>query len=181
MVFIRHPANVITVVFIFLENIPRKLSRNWVNVTECVTNSILIFRLQLVWFPFCNCVYLFQFLYVLTNVILQIALVLQSSVFWDVMAYSPLKVSWRFGGTCRLHVHGRRVSPARNQHEENRNQCWRWKQHGPPKHWLNFNGPHGVISRKTELFFTIVVRTSDPTYWSWCSFYWRWKYLAEQS
>jgi hypothetical protein len=28
---------------------------------------------------------------------------------------------------------------------------------------LTFNGLHGVISQKKQLFITIVVRTSDPT------------------
>jgi hypothetical protein len=29
---------------------------------------------------------------------------------------------------------------------------WRWKQHIPPKCRLIFNGLHGVISQKIELF-----------------------------
>jgi hypothetical protein len=33
------------------------------------------------------------------------------------MLCSPLRVNRCFGGTCRLHFHGRRVSQARNQHE----------------------------------------------------------------
>jgi hypothetical protein len=31
------------------------------------------------------------------------------------------------------------------------------------KRWLTFNGLHGVISQKMELFITTVVRTSNPT------------------
>jgi hypothetical protein len=42
---------------------------------------------------------------------------LKSSVFWDIMPYSPVKVNWHFGGTYCLHLWGRRVSKARNQHE----------------------------------------------------------------
>jgi hypothetical protein len=34
----------------------------------------------------------------------------------------------------------------------------------PPKRWLIFGGPHGVISQKTELFITTAVRTSNPTF-----------------
>jgi hypothetical protein len=30
---------------------------------------------------------------------------------------SPLKVNRRFGGTCRRHLQGQRISKARNQHE----------------------------------------------------------------
>jgi hypothetical protein len=33
----------------------------------------------------------------------------------------------------------------------------------PPKHLLTFNGLHGVISQKIELFITIAVRTSNGT------------------
>jgi hypothetical protein len=40
---------------------------------------------------------------------------------------------------------------------------WRWRQRVPPKRPFVFNGIHGVISQKTELFITIVVRTSNPT------------------
>jgi hypothetical protein len=38
-------------------------------------------------------------------------------IFWNTMQRSPLKVNRRFGGTCRLHRHGRRISQARNQRE----------------------------------------------------------------
>jgi hypothetical protein len=40
-------------------------------------------------------------------------------------------------------------------------QPWRWKQHVPQKHWLSFNGIHGIISQKTELFITTA---SNHTY-----------------
>jgi hypothetical protein len=39
---------------------------------------------------------------------------LKSSIFWDITPCSPLKVNRRFGGTCRLHIQGRRISQARN-------------------------------------------------------------------
>jgi hypothetical protein len=35
---------------------------------------------------------------------------------------NPFGVNWRFGGTCRLHIQGQRISQARNQHEESRKQ-----------------------------------------------------------
>jgi hypothetical protein len=35
--------------------------------------------------------------------------------------------------------------------------------HVPPKRLLTFNGLHGSVSQKTELFITIVERTSDST------------------
>jgi hypothetical protein len=43
-------------------------------------------------------------------------------------------------------------------------RLWRWRRHVPPKRRLTFNGLHGVISRKAELFITTGVRTSNPTF-----------------
>jgi phosphatidylserine synthase len=45
------------------------------------------------------------------------AVVMNSSVFWDITPCSPLKVNRRFVGTCRLYLQVRRISQARNQHE----------------------------------------------------------------
>jgi hypothetical protein len=36
------------------------------------------------------------------------------ALFLNVMPCSPVKVSWRFGGTCRFHLQDRRDSQARN-------------------------------------------------------------------
>jgi hypothetical protein len=46
------------------------------------------------------------------------AVVMKSSVFWDIMLCSPLKINRCFGGTLCFHTQGRRISHARNQHEE---------------------------------------------------------------
>jgi hypothetical protein len=37
---------------------------------------------------------------------------MKCSVFWDIMPCIPLKVNWRFGGTCRLHFRGR-IKPSK--------------------------------------------------------------------
>jgi hypothetical protein len=42
---------------------------------------------------------------------------MKSSIFWDTTACSPLKVNLRFGGTCRLHLHGWRIRHAINWYE----------------------------------------------------------------
>jgi hypothetical protein len=42
---------------------------------------------------------------------------MKSSIFWNIMLCSPLKVNQRFGGTYRLHLQGQRMSQARNQRE----------------------------------------------------------------
>jgi hypothetical protein len=60
-------------------------------------------------------------------------------VFWDMAPCTQLKVNWRFGWTCRLHLRGWRVRHARNQHEVGnlfkpedggdmflRNVSWHW-------------------------------------------------------
>jgi hypothetical protein len=41
---------------------------------------------------------------------------LKISNFWDTTPRSLMKVSWRFGGTCCLHMQGVNVSQARNLH-----------------------------------------------------------------
>jgi hypothetical protein len=76
------------------------------------------------------------------------AVVMKSSIFWDITSCSPFKANRRFGGKCRL--------------------CflsvwcwllawpifkpWRWRRHVPPKRRLTFNGLHGIIFKKMELF-----------------------------
>jgi hypothetical protein len=42
---------------------------------------------------------------------------MKSTVFWDIMPCSPLKVKRRFGGTNCLHLQGQRIRRARNQSE----------------------------------------------------------------
>jgi hypothetical protein len=94
-----------------------------------------------------------------------------SCIFWDKIPCSPLKVNRRFGGTRRLHFQGRRVSRARNWRESRLEarrflarlilRPWWWRWHVPPKRLLTFNGLHGFISHKRELFITTGVRTSD--------------------
>jgi hypothetical protein len=41
-------------------------------------------------------------------------------IFWDKTPCSPLKVNRRFGGTCCLHLQGRRISQPRNRREASR-------------------------------------------------------------
>jgi hypothetical protein len=45
------------------------------------------------------------------------AALMKSSIFWDIMPHSLLKVNQRFRGTCCLHLQGQRISQAWNQHE----------------------------------------------------------------
>jgi hypothetical protein len=43
------------------------------------------------------------------------AVVMNSSVVWDVTPFSSLKVDLRLGGTCRLRLQGKIISQPRNQ------------------------------------------------------------------
>jgi hypothetical protein len=43
-----------------------------------------------------------------------IALVMKSTIFWDITLCSPLNLNQRFEGIYCLHLHGRRISRARN-------------------------------------------------------------------
>jgi hypothetical protein len=97
--------------------------------------------------------------------------ILKSSIFWDIMPCSPLKVNRSFGGTWRLHLRGRIINQARNQRKTGSKQtflAWlifrprRWRRHFPPERALTFNGLCGVISQKIEMFITTAVRTSNP-------------------
>jgi hypothetical protein len=45
------------------------------------------------------------------------AVVLKSTIFWDITPCRPLKVNRCFGGTYRVHRQGRRISRSRNQRE----------------------------------------------------------------
>jgi hypothetical protein len=45
------------------------------------------------------------------------AVVMKSTIFWDITPCSPLSVNRRFGGTYRIHLQGRIICRARNQRE----------------------------------------------------------------
>jgi hypothetical protein len=113
---------------------------------------------------------------------------LNSTIFWDITPYSPLKVNQSFRGISCFLLRGRRMSRARN-HSESRCEAERCTtllgEHlflsfflglifGPedgghmffPKR-LTFNGLHGVISQKIILFLTTAVRISNPTIINW--------------
>jgi hypothetical protein len=72
------------------------------------------------------------------------AVAMQSYTFWDITPCSLLKVNRRFGGTRSRYLLGLRISHAKKKHQMGARQV-------PPKRRLAFNGPHGVISQKTEL------------------------------
>jgi hypothetical protein len=81
------------------------------------------------------------------------AMVMKSSIFWDITSCSPLKVNQHFGGKCRLHIQVLKrkflawliLRP------------WIWRWHLPPKRRLTFNGLYCVTPQKTELFRTYML------------------------
>jgi hypothetical protein len=76
---------------------------------------------------------------------------MKSIIFWDIMPCSSMSVNRRFRGTYRLHLQGRKISWARNQHER------RWQVPTP-------NGLQDVIYQKMVRSITTAVRTSNPTW-----------------
>jgi hypothetical protein len=76
------------------------------------------------------------------------AVVMKSSIFWNITPCSPLKVNWRFGGTRSRACHQlSRWFLARLIFRP-----WRWRRNVPLKRRLTLNSLQGVISLKTELF-----------------------------
>jgi hypothetical protein len=96
------------------------------------------------------------------------AIVMKSSIFWDITPCSPLKVNRSFRGKCRFHFQNR--SQARNERERRWKiellcwflawfilRPWRWRRLFPPKRRLSFNGLHGVVSQKIKLFRYVII------------------------
>jgi hypothetical protein len=89
------------------------------------------------------------------------AVVMNRSVFWDITPGSQLKLNERFGGICGFYLQGRRMSQANRLRLLRASRSflawiillpWRERWHVPPKRRLTFNGLHGVMSQKIELF-----------------------------
>jgi hypothetical protein len=79
-------------------------------------------------------------------------------LFWDMTPCGLFKVIWRFGGTCRFHAQGRRISQASFLPALRRFVSWlflwlwRWRQYVPPKRLLTFNGlQHVYVSKDRTL------------------------------
>jgi hypothetical protein len=80
------------------------------------------------------------------------AVVMKSTIFWDITPCSPLKVNRHFGGTyCHFlslwFLAWLIFRP------------WRWRRHIPRKRRLTFNGQNGVISLNLVLFIYYTCRT----------------------
>jgi hypothetical protein len=102
---------------------------------------------------------------------------LNSIISWDITLCSLLKANWRFGGTRRLHLQGRRSRALLATYFHagfllglffDPEDGW---QYVPLKRWLTFNRLQGVITQKIVLFITTTVRTSNPTQYENCATY----------
>jgi hypothetical protein len=86
---------------------------------------------------------------------------MKSSVFCDIRPWIPVKVNWRIGGACCLHLHGRKITQSWNQHELSLllSSCFTLisclaysstlKKEAICFSEMTFTGLHGVISEKT--------------------------------
>jgi hypothetical protein len=93
------------------------------------------------------------------------AVVMKSTIFWDITPCSPLKVGRHFGETYCLHLQSR-ISWAKYQHDSRRQagwylarliRPWRWTRYVPPRCMLAFNRLHGVIFQKIVLFISLII------------------------
>jgi hypothetical protein len=73
------------------------------------------------------------------------AVVMKSSIFWDITPCSPLIFNQRFRGTYCLIL-----------------RPWRWRRYVQPKRRLTFNSLDGVMPQKMVLFIVMVVAN-----WVW--------------
>jgi hypothetical protein len=108
------------------------------------------------------------------------AVVMKSTIFWNITPYSPLSVKRRFWGTYRLHLQRRKTKLSKKLAWKEMEsfhagfllslffQPWRWRRNVPPKRRLTLNGLHGVTSQKMVLFITTAVRTSKKVKFSLC-------------
>jgi hypothetical protein len=90
------------------------------------------------------------------------AVVIKSTILWDITSCSPLKVNRRFDGTYHLHFRGR-ISLLSRWYLTRLIRPWKWRLYIPPKHRLAFNGLHHVIFQKLVLFSTPAVRDHGST------------------
>jgi hypothetical protein len=90
---------------------------------------------------------------------------LRIDFFWRVLSlWSPCKVSWRFGGTCNLHLQSRRVNQARYLHETVCRSCSSILKIGATYSSETLVDTQRITRRnvKIEFFITTALRTSNP-------------------
>jgi hypothetical protein len=99
-------------------------------------------------------VYMYCYVFVACEVLT--AVVIKSTILWDIMFCSPLNVNRRFLGTCRLHLQGLRIRQARNKREAGSERSYLChiglEATIPSKRRLTFNGVHGVIAQEMKLY-----------------------------
>jgi hypothetical protein len=91
--------------------------------------------------------------------------VMKGSIFWDITPCSPLKINRCFWGTYSLHLQGRRISRARNQHDSRAYACWNFwlylKEEGRERaQFSHIGSPVGRNARRVPIGCHI--QLSDP-------------------
>jgi hypothetical protein len=117
------------------------------------------------------------------------AVVMKSTILWDISPCSPLSVNQCFGATYRLSLQGQKIRWARNQCESRWQNIllatcfhagflltlffrpWIWRRYVPPKRRLTLNGLHGIISHDCHLLLLwfLAQLISSPWRWRRCS------------
>jgi hypothetical protein len=90
----------------------------------------------------------------------------EESIFWDITPSSPLKVNWRFGGTCCFQLYVRRIWQAKilSCHYYLIYVSFLLCLFFNPKFRGNFFLPNvGLLSQIVEIFIITAVKTSNPT------------------
>jgi hypothetical protein len=124
-------------------------SLSWATLAQSTLFHPISLRFNLIYLPICPWMFLVA------------SSLKKSSIFCNITPCSPLKVNWRFEGTCPPLSSASSTAVVVT--------CWclawlilwlrRWRWRFPPKRRLTFNGLHGVIPQKIRLFITATVRT----------------------
>jgi hypothetical protein len=106
------------------------------------------------------------------------AIVMKSSLFWDIMPCYPLKFNRRFGRTCRHHLRGRRINQSREPAWSRQQVTWPpgWSQWGHTRWWRQYSPSplrEGSTSSKPDVFYgsAIALLQADSDYhyfFAWC-------------
>jgi hypothetical protein len=110
---------------------------------------------------------------------------MKRAIFWDITPCSPLRVNRRFGGTCRLHFQGRKMSCTRDQRESSCHLLsrwslaqlifipWRWSRYVPRNvGWLSTGSACHLLSRWSlaQLIFSTLKMEAIGSSETWVDF-----------
>jgi hypothetical protein len=91
------------------------------------------------------------------------AVVMKSTIFWDITPCSPVKVNRRFGRIYRLHLQGRKKADQGTSVKAGGQKTLKMEPICSSETSVDTQRTHGVIFQKIVLFINTAVRTSNPT------------------